>query len=76
MVDAWNSGSRALLPIDEHDQRTRVRKTKAYVLSNRKPPYSVVGGVYDALSDSGGYMYAVSNKEAERAGAVFLKEEG
>ena len=76
MVDAWNQGSRTLLPMDEGEQKTRLRLTKAHVLSNRQPPYSVIGGVYDALRDSTGYMYAVSNAEAERAGAIFLKEEG
>ena len=33
------------------------------MLSNRKPPYSLAGGLYDALVDSKGDMYKVTNEE-------------
>ena len=34
---------------------------------NRTPPYSIDGGVYQALSDTKGEMYAVSEEEAKNA---------
>jgi cysteate synthase len=76
MVDAWQQGSRALLPATEDEQRARIRQTHAQVLSNRQPPYSIIGGLYDALCDAGGAMYAVTNQEAEQAGVLFQQTEG
>ncbi len=76
MIDAWEQRSRLLLAMNAVKQRKRLQRINAHVLSNRQPPYSIVGGVYDALIDSGGHMYAISNAEAKRAGAMFLKEEG
>jgi len=46
------------------------------ILSNRYPPYTVGGGVYDALIDTRGETYAVTNDEAVRAKGVFEKAEG
>ena len=43
---------------------------------NRKPPYSITGGVYDTLSASNGLMYSVTNKEAEEAMELFKHQEG
>ncbi len=76
MVDAWNVHSRALLPVSEQEERERAKRIGAFVLSNRQPPYSLTGGVYDALEDSEGFMYAVSNDEANKAGFLFEREEG
>jgi cysteate synthase len=76
MVDCWNSGSRSLFSMNEEEGKQKIRAVRAQVLTNRHPPYSLVGGVYDALVDSSGYMYAVSNEEAATAGAIFLQEEG
>ncbi len=46
------------------------------VLFNRKPPYGLTGGVKDALEDTNGVMYAVSNEEASSAQARFEDAEG
>ena len=35
----------------------------AKVLSNRKPPYSIAGGLYDVLKASGGDMFLATNDE-------------
>ena len=35
----------------------------ASVLSNRKPPYSLAGGLYDVLKASGGDFYLASNND-------------
>ncbi len=46
------------------------------ILSNRNPPYAIKGGVYDALIDTGGDMYAVTNREAMDAKTLFESLEG
>ena len=71
MYDAWKAGSRALLPLDENTAREQVKEMCAKVLSNRKPPYSLKGGLYDALVATGGDMFLATNEEAMEAGALF-----
>jgi cysteate synthase len=46
------------------------------VLSNRSPPYGVRGGVYDALEDTDGRMYGVTEAEAVKAKRLFESREG
>ena len=46
------------------------------VLFNRKPPYSVVGGVRDALQATGGRMYGIDNAAAAHAQQLFEELEG
>jgi cysteate synthase len=48
----------------------------ATVLSNRNPPYSVKGGLYDILTDTEGEVDAFTNEEAKEAVELFLKTEG
>jgi cysteate synthase len=40
------------------------------VLTNRSPPYSIGGGLFDALQATNGHMYAVSNDEGQKAMAL------
>ena len=76
MADAWERRSRHLPPLDEAQAKQRIAAMRASVLSNRNPPYALAGGVYDALSDSAGVMYRVTNRQAERAAALFAASEG
>lgn len=76
MYDAYLAGSRDLLPMDEALARTRALEIGAPVLSNRKPPYSVAGGLYDCIKASGGTMEKVTNAELREACALFEKLEG
>ena len=76
MYDAWKAGTRALLPLDEDVAREQVKEMCAKVLSNRKPPYSLKGGLYDALVATGGDMLLVTNEEAMEAQKLFEKLEG
>ena len=46
------------------------------VLSNRKPPYSIAGGLYDALKATDGEMFALTNAHARKARRLFLELEG
>jgi cysteate synthase len=74
MADAWEAGSRALGQVP--GGREKARGIRAQVLANRTPPYSIAGGLYDALRDGGGFMYRVSNTEASSAGLLFEQCEG
>ena len=76
MTEAWEQGSRDIPQYEEAEARERIGRVRSPVLTNRKPPYSPIGGVYDALSDTHGHMYAVTNQEAEAAGRLFLELEG
>ena len=76
MYDAWRQDSRALLPYDADQARKDAAEICAPVLSNRKPPYSLAGGLYDALKDTDGDILAVSNAEAQQAKALFQETEG
>lgn len=63
MYDSWKAGSRDLLPLSAETSRRNAEVILAKVLSNRKPPYSIAGGLYDTLKASGGDMFKVSNEE-------------
>ncbi len=74
--DAWYADSRAILPMDDDTARKEVEEITAKVLSNRKPPYPVIGGLYDAMKDAGGEVLLATNEELEAAGDLFEKTEG
>ena len=76
MYNAWRQDSRALLPYDADQARRDAAEICAPVLSNRKPPYALAGGLYDALKDTNGDILAVSNEEAQQAKALFQETEG
>jgi cysteate synthase len=76
MTDAWEAGSRALAAESIPEARSRSQAMRAQVLGNRNPPYSITGGLYDALCDTDGFMYRVTNEEARSAGILFEESEG
>ncbi len=76
MYDAWKAHSRAMLPYDAEQARKDAAEIVAKVLSNRKPPYSLAGGLFDAIEDTNGDMFAVTNDEAQKACDMFEELEG
>jgi cysteate synthase len=76
MTDAWNGRSKALYPLEEEEAKMRISQVSARVLSNRKPPYSITGGVYEVLETSQGHMYSVTNQEVCAAMELFEEKEG
>ena len=76
MYDAWKADSRSLLPYDADQARKDAAEICAPVLSNRKPPYGLAGGLYDALKDTNGDILAVSNDDANAAKTLFEETEG
>jgi len=74
--DSWQLRSRNLVDMAEDDARERVSRIDAKVLANRKPPYSLRGGLFDALSDTDGTTGIVDNETAKTAAALFERLEG
>lgn len=63
MYDSWKAHSRALLDITPEQGRRKAEVILAKVLSNRKPPYSLAGGLYDVLLQSGGDVFLATNED-------------
>lgn len=76
LFDAWKANSRAMLPLDEIEARKHVETIDAKVLSNRKPPYPIAGGLFDALTDSDGDVLVATNEQARAASKLFEETEG
>lgn len=74
--EAWDAGSRDMLPMNDEIARKQVEEICAKVLSNRKPSYSIKGGLYDAMTDAGGEVFEVTNQEAQAAAQLFIDTEG
>ena len=76
MFDAWRGDSREMLPYEAANARRDAEIIDAKVLSNRKPPYSLAGGLYDALKATGGDIMVATNAQARKARALFEETEG
>jgi len=77
MYNAWNAGRREIIrDIDMPNPKKLIHEMYADILSNREPPYSVSGGVYDALCETSGTMYGITNREAATAQKLFERSEG
>lgn len=76
MYDAWKAGVRDMPILNESESRERASIIDAKVLSNRKPPYSIPGGLYDALKDTSGDIEISNNSELRKACAMFETLEG
>lgn len=76
MYDSWKIRSRALVPMTPEEARHAAAVIDAKVLSNRKPPYSLAGGLFDAMEDAGGEIFKVSNDMLHEWKKMFLKLEG
>ena len=76
MYDAWRADSREMLPYETHRARRDASIIDAKVLSNRKPPYSIKGGLYDALKATNGDVLVVTNAQERKAARLFEELEG
>ncbi len=74
--EAWDQNSPVILPMDDNLARKQAEEINARVLSNRKPPYSLKGGLFDAMTDTGGTILGITNEEAKIAAGHFLELEG
>ena len=71
MFDAWRMDSREMLPYDDDKARRDVEIIDAKVLSNRRPPYGIRGGLYDALKATNGEVLVATNAQARKAAQLF-----
>lgn len=76
MYDSWKIHSRDLVPMSPEEAREAAAVIDAKVLSNRKPPYSLAGGLFDAMNDAGGKIYKVDNEQLHEWKEKFLTLEG
>jgi len=73
--DAWTTGRPIRPDEDVSGQLDRIRAIDADVLANRNPPFTVAGGVRDALRATDGCTYAVTNAEIASAQELFADAE-
>ena len=76
IFDAWRADSREMLAYDVKKARRDAELIDAKVLSNRRPPYTFAGGLYDALKATNGDVVVATNAQARRAGKLFKELEG
>lgn len=76
MYDSWKAHSRELVPMTPEEARAAAAEIDAKVLSNRKPPYSLAGGLFDSLEDAGGDIFKVCNCGLAEWKQKFLELEG
>lgn len=76
MYEAYRVDSRELLAYDSNSARRDAEIIDAKVLSNRKPPYSLAGGLYDALKATDGKVLVATNLQARKARKLFQETEG
>lgn len=76
MYDSWKIHSRSLVPMTPEEAREAAAVIDAKVLSNRKPPYSLAGGLFDAIEDAGGDIYKIDNEHLHTWQNKFLELEG
>jgi cysteate synthase len=76
LYNSWTSGRRELVTIDPDDGRRQIQQVAAHVLSNRQPPYSIRGGVFDVLTESKGHMMVADNLETLPRLQLFEELEG
>ena len=63
IYDSWKACSRQLADITPENGRRGAEVILAKVLSNRKPPYSIAGGLYDVLVKSCGDVFLAGNDD-------------
>lgn len=74
--DSWKAQSRQLLDLEPELGRRQAEVILAKVLSNRKPPYSLAGGLFDVLQASHGDTFLVENNDLVYWMMQFRNKEG
>lgn len=76
IYEAWRAGSRDWAGKSAEQLRDAINHVHADELTNWSPPYSIRGGVYDALVESAGEMLTAGNDAAIAARNLFEELEG
>ena len=73
---SWKTRRRELVEIDEANAKEQSRQIVARVLSNRRPPYATLGGIFDTLVATRGDVLVADNHSTLRAKRLFEETEG
>ncbi len=77
MYEAWQRRSRVIdSKYQDENAVELIKQVYAHVLTNRYPAYSIKGGVFDALENTSGEFYSITNEEAVKAQKMFKELEG
>jgi len=77
MFYAWKDQRRDIIPEkDLPDAEKSIDTMYANILSSMNPAYSIRGGIFDAVSETNGDIYGVTNVEAKEAEKLFENAEG
>lgn len=76
LVDSWEAGTRNLAVTGDDAAREKISFITADVLTNRCPPYSIAGGIYDMLKSTGGSAWRVNNYQVFHAARMVRETEG
>jgi cysteate synthase len=76
MATAWRKQQRELPCVPADEARDLIAGMVAPVLSNRRPVYSVPGGVFDAVAATGGEVSSIVNHDVRAAQRLFEEVEG
>jgi len=76
MADSLAADSREFLVADDDTARFQTSQVRAKVLTNRRPPWGISGGLYDALKATGGSVINATNEESLIASERFAHSEG
>lgn len=78
VYESWRKRSRTLIAYDDDSKQReeRIASLWAPVLGAQQPPYGVIGGLYDALRESGGDVAVADNAHARNAAELFETLEG
>jgi cysteate synthase len=74
--DAWSVRADVLTERSPAEAKAQIAQIGAAVLSNQTPPYTIGGGVREALASSDGNVDAVTNAEMLDAMMLFAETEG
>ncbi len=76
IYDSWRPGGGAITGGSNDHFRRAIKQILATELTNWAPPYSVRGGVFDVLTESGGDVLCADNDSVRAAMATFGELEG
>ncbi len=74
--DAWSVRAEVLTERSPAEAKSQIAQIGAAVLSNQTPPYTIAGGVREALVATNGNVDAVTNGEMLDAMMLFAETEG
>ncbi|MEU2790989.1 cysteate synthase [Streptomyces sp. NPDC007100] len=72
----WHGGPEAHGPVDKEQRRAATGRVYADELVNQRPPYSLTGGIEEALRTSGGDVLRCPGEAARAATELFARTEG